>query len=126
MQKLTERQKFSNEVEITTSKIKRNLMLDDLSYNTFIFELGIKLLDQHFPEDSLVYQPHFQAHATSKAYWRWFANEWNLCQFEILSFIEKEPNLKPRQLLTMEVELFIQSKNINTSFTHYIKLYGIV
>lgn len=93
--------------------------LTDFEYNLNQYEYGMKFLDQLFDQQPDRVIPI----ATQKSYWRWWCDEWNRWEAELLDFIFEHHPVVFQKFWHDEMDALVGDHLTTSSFKNYLKIF---
>lgn len=99
------------------------LGIDLLQHNEFVFQCGLELLNDIFPEGSRIYGSYFMEHARNPMFWKWFRNEWYHWQKSLNEFMAEHKVPMNYDYWIVEMRAICFDKITQNSFETYLKLY---
>ncbi len=67
--------------------IQKVVNLNDFEYNDFLFQCGIKFLEELYPLEE-GYKKYYQEHAYSKPFWKWWKVEFKQWENNLLKHLK--------------------------------------
>lgn len=89
-QQVSKQTKISQIVQmyaLNQAYIQKVVNLNDFEYNDFLFQCGIKFLEELYPLEE-GYKKYYQEHAYSKPFWKWWKVEFKQWENNLLKHLK--------------------------------------
>jgi hypothetical protein len=90
-QQVSKQTKISQIVQLyayNQAYIQKVANLTEFEYNNFLFQCGIKFLEELYPPIDTFYKKYYQEHAYSKSFWKWWKVEFKQWENNLIEHLK--------------------------------------
>lgn len=115
-------QRLIERYESNQQFIQKVVSLTDQQYANEVFETGIMFLEQMYPPNDKRFAEHYQKHAYSAAFWKWWRIEWKKWENDLVNFLTMSTVKLSQNVWLQEMQQMAHDNRTEISFTEsYLK-----